>query len=220
MGEHTLSKYACIYACIRWGLYLHVNVCEHMYMSKCVCMHRNFNICLNMCLLVIYACKYEKQTYICVYRYVFVSNAVNMYSYVFTSANNVPFLHTYVCGYWCNYTNISRRTRNRRSPLCSTWNTNVVTGLGICQVCTEAIHCVALETEIWVRWQIYVLCKFMYICGKCKYWCQNLCMYVNIYIYKCFYFNTYIYKYKYIYIYIYINNYIYIYSIIYILYFF
>ena len=30
------------------------------------------------------------------------------------------------------------------SPLRSTLNTNVITGLGMRQVCTEAVHCVAL----------------------------------------------------------------------------
>ena len=29
----------------------------------------------------------------------------------------------------------------------STLNTNVITGLGICKVCTEAVHCVALLTR-------------------------------------------------------------------------
>ena len=33
---------------------------------------------------------------------------------------------------------------NRSSPLRSTLNTNVITGLDMCKVCTEAVHCVAL----------------------------------------------------------------------------
>ena len=35
----------------------------------------------------------------------------------------------------------------RSSPLRSTLNTNVITGLGMCKVCTEAVHCVALLTR-------------------------------------------------------------------------
>ena len=35
----------------------------------------------------------------------------------------------------------------RNSPLRSTWNTNIITGLGMCQLCTEAVHCVALGTR-------------------------------------------------------------------------
>ena len=33
---------------------------------------------------------------------------------------------------------------NRSSPLRTTLNTNVITGLDMCEVCTEAVHCVAL----------------------------------------------------------------------------
>ena len=33
------------------------------------------------------------------------------------------------------------------SPLRSTLNTNVITGLDMCKVCTEAVHCVALWTQ-------------------------------------------------------------------------
>ena len=35
----------------------------------------------------------------------------------------------------------------RSGRLCSTLNTNVVTGLGMCEVCTEAVDCVALWTR-------------------------------------------------------------------------
>ena len=34
------------------------------------------------------------------------------------------------------------------SPLRSTLNTNVITGLGICKVCTEAAHCVAHNVRV------------------------------------------------------------------------
>ena len=35
----------------------------------------------------------------------------------------------------------------RSSPVRSTLNTNVITGLRMCQVCTEAVHCVSLWTR-------------------------------------------------------------------------
>ena len=35
----------------------------------------------------------------------------------------------------------------RSSPFRSTWNTNVITGLDMCEVCTEAVHSVALGTR-------------------------------------------------------------------------
>ena len=35
----------------------------------------------------------------------------------------------------------------RSSPLRSTFNTNVITGLSMCKVCTEAVHCEALWTR-------------------------------------------------------------------------
>ena len=44
-------------------------------------------------------------------------------------------------------------------PLRSTLNTNEITGLDMCQVCTEAVHCVALWTgtisQVWT-WVKYV----------------------------------------------------------------
>ena len=47
----------------------------------------------------------------------------------------------------------------RSSPLHSTLNTNVITGLDMCQLCTEAVHCVALWTrtisQVWT-WVKYV----------------------------------------------------------------
>ena len=36
----------------------------------------------------------------------------------------------------------------RSSPLRSTLNTGYITGLGMCKVCTEAVHCVALWTRV------------------------------------------------------------------------
>ena len=35
----------------------------------------------------------------------------------------------------------------RSSPLRSTLNTDVITGLGMCKICTEAVHCVAVLTR-------------------------------------------------------------------------
>ena len=37
----------------------------------------------------------------------------------------------------------------RSSRLRSTWNTNVITGLDMFQVCTEAVECVALFSQVW-----------------------------------------------------------------------
>ena len=36
----------------------------------------------------------------------------------------------------------------RSRPLRSTFNTSYITGLGMCRVCTEAVHCVALSTRV------------------------------------------------------------------------
>ena len=52
----------------------------------------------------------------------------------------------------------------RSSPFRSTLNTGYITGLGMCKVCTEAVHCVAFSTRtsvknaktlprFWARWQ-------------------------------------------------------------------
>ena len=39
----------------------------------------------------------------------------------------------------------------RSSSLRSTLNTGYITGLGMCKVCTEAVHCVALSKRTWVK---------------------------------------------------------------------
>ena len=39
----------------------------------------------------------------------------------------------------------------RGSPLHSTLNTSYIIGLGVCNVCTEAVHCVACEHELHYR---------------------------------------------------------------------
>ena len=47
----------------------------------------------------------------------------------------------------------------RRSPLRSTLNTGYITGLDMCKVCTEAVHCVALWTRVTL--QVWACVKYV-----------------------------------------------------------
>ena len=46
----------------------------------------------------------------------------------------------------------------RSSPFRSTLNTGYITCLGMCKVCTEAVHSVALWTRVTLRWDMCKVC--------------------------------------------------------------
>ena len=67
------------------------------------------------------------------------------------SSLNVHGLHYRFGHVWSMY---------RSSPLRSTLNTGYITGLGMCEVCTEAVDCVGLWTRVTL--QVWACVKYMY----------------------------------------------------------
>ena len=83
--------------------------------------------------------------------FAYPSEQATRYSFSAVSTSKSP-------GQRCSLAAASTRVK-RSSPFRGTLNTGYITGLGMCKVCTEAVHCVALWTRVTL--QVWACVKYV-----------------------------------------------------------